>query len=56
VAEQFGFEKIFGNGRAIERNERLVGARTLAVNIARKDFLPVPDSPVIRMEASEGAI
>src|ERR1051326_2679858 len=38
MAEQFGFQKIFRDGGAIDGDERLVGARALAVNVAREDF------------------
>ena len=39
MAEQFGFEQVFGNGGAVDRDERLVGARRFAVDVARQHFL-----------------
>ena len=39
MSEQLGFEQRFRNRRAIDRHERLVGARTRVVNAARKELL-----------------
>ena len=39
VAEQFGFQQVLRNRRAIDADERLVGARGFAVDVARQHFL-----------------
>ena len=38
MAEQFGFQQIFRDGGAIDRNERLVVAQRFAMDIARQHF------------------
>ncbi|OQA34179.1 MAG: hypothetical protein BWY57_00641 [Betaproteobacteria bacterium ADurb.Bin341] len=37
--EKFGFEQVFRNGRRVDRDKRLVGARRTAVNGVRDQFL-----------------
>jgi hypothetical protein len=39
VAEQLGLEKLFGQRRAVERDERSLAARRRAVQEARDDLL-----------------
>src|ERR1019366_9449635 len=39
VAEKFAFDEVFGNGGAIDLDERRVGARTFAVKRAGDEFL-----------------
>ena len=39
VAEQLGFEQVFGDGRAVDGHERAVGPRAQHVQRARKQLL-----------------
>ena len=39
VAEQFRFQQVFGDGRAVDGDERLFSARRAAVHVARQHFL-----------------
>ncbi len=39
MSEQFAFDELTGNGRAVHLHERLLGARTLSMNGARHEFL-----------------
>jgi hypothetical protein len=39
VAEEFGFQEIFGHGAAVDGNEGLIAARAGVVNGARQQFL-----------------
>jgi hypothetical protein len=55
VAEQFGFEQAVRNRAAVDRDERLVGARPLAWITLAISSLPVPLSPSISTGRSVGA-
>ncbi len=39
VAEEFGLEEVLGDRRAVDRDERLLGARRSRMDITRDDFL-----------------
>src|SRR3546814_2453171 len=39
MAEKLGFEQVFGNRSAVDRDERLVGAAALSMNVASHQLL-----------------
>jgi len=39
VAEKFGFDEILGDGRAVDREERALGAERMLVDAARDELL-----------------
>jgi hypothetical protein len=55
VTEEFRFEQLFGNGAAVDGDERPLGARAGRWMARASTSLPVPLSPRISTLASEAA-
>jgi len=54
VAEQFAFQQGIGNGRAVDRYQRLIVTQAQAVDGPCRQFLAVPVSPLMRTVVGVG--